>query len=48
MLDEPDDHFYDFTLANNTVQRLRYAKSVLEESNGEMPFFLMSGFARPQ
>ena len=47
MLDEPDDHFYDFTLANNTVQRLRYAKSVLEESNGETPFFLMSGFARP-
>ena len=44
-LDEPDSHFYDATLANNTVARLRYAASALKEK--QTPFFIMSGFARP-
>ena len=41
MIDEEDDHFYDHTLANNTIERLRYV------AKQGKPFFLQSGFARP-
>ena len=40
-VDEVDDHFYDFTLANNTVNRLRYV------AQRPGPWFVQSGFARP-
>lgn len=44
-LDEPDENFYDFGLANNTIERLRYA-APLYKTHGK-PFFIQSGFARP-
>ena len=40
-VDEADDHFYDFTLANDTVTRLRYV------AKRPGPWFVQSGFARP-
>lgn len=39
-LDEPDDHFYDYHLANDTIFKLRYAAT-------RQPFFIQAGFARP-
>jgi iduronate 2-sulfatase len=44
-LEEPDHHFYDDTLATNTIQRLRHAAPVYTKTG--QPFFIMSGFARP-
>ena len=44
-LDEPDENFYDYGLANNTIERLRYA-APLYKQHGK-PFFIQSGFARP-
>jgi iduronate 2-sulfatase len=44
-LDEPDDHFYDNGLANDTIARLRYAAKIFK-SEGR-PFYIQSGFARP-
>ena len=40
-VDEPDDHFYDFGLANATIERLQYA------AGQQKPFFIQAGFARP-
>ena len=37
----PDEHFYDWQLANHTIQALRLAKS-----DGR-PFFVAAGFRRP-
>ena len=44
-LDEPDENFYDFGLANNTIERLRYAAPLYKKQG--KPFFIQSGFARP-
>jgi hypothetical protein len=44
-VDEADEHFYDHTLANATIQRLHYVAQKYHAS-GEN-FFLMNGFARP-
>lgn len=44
-VDEPDENFYDYGLANNTIERLRYV-APLWKKHGK-PFFLQSGWARP-
>ena len=40
-VDEPDDHFYDFGLAQAAIERLQYA------ATQQKPFFIQAGFARP-
>jgi iduronate 2-sulfatase len=44
-VDEPDENFYDYGLANDTIDRLRYV-APLWKNHGK-PFFLASGWARP-
>ena len=44
-LDEPDEHFYDTTLRNNTIAQLTYAANLYHEEN--RPFAVFAGFARP-
>ena len=44
-VDEPDENFYDYGLANDTIDRLRYAAPLWREHG--TPFFIQSGFARP-
>jgi iduronate 2-sulfatase len=43
-MEGPDEQFYDFGLANNTIERLQYAAL---PNNTARPFFIQSGFARP-
>ena len=43
-MDGPDEQFYDFGLANNTIERLQFAALA---NNSQRPFFVQSGFARP-
>ena len=42
-LDIPDKYFYDSGLANNTIDRLRYAAKLFNDTG--KPFFVMSGCA---
>ena len=44
-MDAADEAFYDYGLANNTIQQLRYAAALYK--HGGRPFFIQSGFARP-
>eukprot|EP00937_MAST-01D_sp_MAST-1D-sp2_P003595 g3595.t1 len=44
-VDEPDENFYDYGLANNTIDRLRFAAPLYKQQ--ARPFFIQSGFARP-
>eukprot|EP00912_Choanoflagellata_sp_UC4_P001406 UC4_evm1s871 len=44
-INEKDDHFYDHTLANNTIKQLRYVAPQYHKEG--KPFFIQSGFARP-
>lgn len=44
-VDEPHEHFYDFGLANATLERIKYANGVLKSKG--TPFFIQAGFARP-
>ena len=47
-LDEPDAHFYDHGLAEDTLARLRWAAAQLQpDGRTPRPFFIQSGFARP-
>lgn len=45
VIDEADDHFYDNTLMNNTLERLRYVAPLYLKQG--KPFFVQAGFARP-
>ncbi len=44
-LDEPDENFYDRTLASNTIKQLKYAGGLYKDQGKN--FFVMAGFARP-
>ena len=47
-LDEPDAHFYDHGLANDTIARMRFAVAQKQPDGvTQRPFFIQSGFARP-
>ena len=47
-LAEPDEHFYDHGLANDTIARLRFAAAQKQPDGAtRRPFFIQSGFARP-
>ena len=54
-VDEADDHFYDYGLANATIARLQYVAKQQQQQqqhtdtsmSAVTPFFIQAGFARP-
>ena len=44
-VDEPDDHFYDHRLTEDTLERMRFGAA--QYAKDGTPFYIASGYARP-